>query len=96
MEKIKAEFMEKVKKISADLSGASEDLDLAGPCDGCGEKYADFLLSRIVDALRDQEPGVAFRIMQMAIRKVRGRGIRKLPLTEKAWRETGRPPLSFP
>lgn len=96
MEKIKAEFMEKVKKIGADLSGVSEGLDLAGPCDGCAEKYADFLLSKIVHALRDQEPEVAFRIMKAAMAKVRKRGIQKLPLTEKAWRATGGPSLGFP
>lgn len=96
MEKIKAEFMKKVKKISADLSGVSEALDLAGPCDGCEEKYADFLLSRIVHVLVEQEPEVAFRVMQVAMARVRARGIKKLPLTEKAWRETGGPSLEFP
>lgn len=96
MDKLKAEFMERVKKIGAELSGVGEGLDLVGPCEGCMEKYADFLLSRIAEALQGHDRAVSFGIMKGVVEKIRDYGVTKLPLTEKTWRDIGGAPLSFP
>jgi len=85
LEALEKEFMEKVEGLKA--SGNS--FSAVGSCARCVEKYIDFAMSKMIVGLdfNGGERSMAFGVaLVKSIQKTcAARGIKHLPLTEKAW-----------
>lgn len=85
LEALEKEFMGKIEALKA--SGNS--FSTVGSCSHCVEKYADFAMSQMIRGLgfdgteRSTAFGVA--LVKSIQNNCAKRGIRHLPLTEKAW-----------
>ncbi len=60
-------------------------------CPGCGEKYLDFAISKVISGLVDSDlvdacgPEALRVLVVQWIAKLKGRGVVAAPLTTKAW-----------
>ena len=86
LEAVEKEFMERVESLKA--SGGA--FSVVGSCERCTDKYIDFAMSKIAAAITEGErsdrnfqfAASLFKSIKKACSK---RGIKTLPLTERAW-----------
>ena len=87
LEALEKEFMAKIEALKASGNYFSP----VGQCDRCVEKYIDFAMSKMIAGLdfSGGERSIAFGVS--LVKSIQNtcaqRGIKHLPLTEKAWAE---------